>query len=157
MLCQVVLNVLIHWHSSTNICMVAHELLCVPQPWVFMAAQSVKPRMSPAEPGDTQPSTQTHQLLCPPSQKVLGSAPTENHDTGVDTPGNIFRKEDRATYTFLLPLLPPGRLSQSCLHPTSSSPLHPLTSLVLAGEGDPSLGAPKAGGLLESPVQNSSR
>lgn len=85
----------------------------------------------PCWPGDTQPSTQTHQLLCPPSQQVLGSAPTENHGTGVDTPGNIFRKEDRAAYTFPLPLLPPGRLPQSCLHPTSSSPLHPLTSLWL--------------------------
>lgn len=87
----------------------------------WLAEQSMKPRMSPAEPA---PSTQTPQLLCPPRQQVLGIALTENHGTDVDIPENIFRKEDRATFTLPVPLLPSGRL-----HPISSSLLHPLASL----------------------------
>lgn len=54
-----------------------------------------------------------------------GTASTGSHSTDVDTPENVFRKEDRASCILPPPLVPPNRLSRSSLHPTSSTPPHP--------------------------------
>lgn len=116
----------------------------------WLAEQSMKPRMSPAEPA---PSTQTPQLLCPPRQQVLGIALTENHGTDVDIPENIFRKEDRATFTLPVPLLPSG---SSIPSPVLFCILWPLCAPGW-GKCSQSLST-QAEGLLENPVhKNSSR
>lgn len=97
----------------------------------WLAEQSMKPRMSPAEPA---PSTQTPQLLCPPRQQVLGIALTENHGTDVDIPENIFRRGQ----SNLHPSRPPSPIRQAPSHLQFSSASSGL-SVLLAGESAPSL------------------